>query len=361
MELSTNRIYELKFIQKIIEDNSLYNETKVRYNMFFDPLAKVLFNIIGVKISRLGEFKPLLHLKELCSDTVRVERFNMIGHEFVMSEDPQDLIDYLNKFSDDSVKATTLETFITEEFIRYKLNENANKIKEVVKDSTQDIRNFLVQTSIGLDNLLCDAEDDVIVKDGCQLANDMIGYLNNPEVESYVKTGIDIIDRLSGGTPKEALISIAACAKAGKSMILVDSCIYNLIHGRSCIFFSIEMSEEQVFQRMLARYLNFDVEKIAKKEYTPAEKQMLIEGAKDFSERFGGLFEIYQNKNGMLVKNIEAHIGRKIKAGQRVDDIFVDYLQILDEATKTTKVEKMEELPKQLRLLKQKMKIRIEV
>lgn len=359
MENGIQRINEIKFIQKIIEDNSIYNETKVKYNMFFDPLAKVLFNIIGIKISRLGEFRPLLHLQELCNDEIRVAKFNNLGYPFKMTNDPNDLVNYLASFSDENVKPSTLETFITDEFLRYKLDETSLKIKESIYDSTKNVRSLLVHTSIELDNLLCEAQDDVIVKDGSQLVDDMISYLNNPDVESYINTGIDIIDQESGGTPKEALISIVACSKMGKSMVLIDSCLYNLSQGRSCVFFSIEMSEEQVFQRMIARYLQFDVEKIAKKEYNEEEKRMLIEGAMDFKERFGGLFEIYQNKNGMLVKNIEAHISRKIKAGQKVDDIFVDYLQILDEATKQTKVEKMEELPKQLRVLKQKLGLRI--
>ena len=359
MDNGIQRIYEIKFIQKIIEDNSIYNETKIKYNMFFDPLAKVLFNTIGIKISRLGEFRPLLHLQELCNDDVRINKFNNLGYPFKMTNDPQDLVDYLKSFSDDNIKPSTLETFITDEFIKFKLEEASVRIKESVSDSTKNVRSLLVQTSIELDNLLCEAQDDVIVQDGTQLVDNMITYLNDPDVESYIKTGIDIIDKESGGTPKEALISVIACSKMGKSMVLIDSCLYNLTQGRSCVFFSIEMSVEQVFQRMIARYLQMDVEKIAKKEYNEEEKRMLIEGAMDFKERFGGLFEIYQNKNGMLVKNIEAHISRKIKAGQKVDDIFVDYLQILDESTKQTKVEKMEELPKQLRVLKQKLGLRI--
>lgn len=352
------QIYELKFIQKIIEDNQLFNETKVKYNMFQDPLAKVIFNIMGINIGRLGEFKPLIHLKDLCDDQIRLEKFNSIGYPMQIV-DPQSIVDYFNLFSDDSVKSQTLERFIEDQFIKNKLSDIATKIHESVDSSTIDVRNFLIQTSIGMDNLLYSAEDEVIVKDETKLVDDFLGFLSNPEVESYVKTGVDIIDKLSGGTPNQALISWVACAKAGKSMLLVDSIVDNLRRGRNCIFFSIEMSEEQVFQRMIARYAEFPFEKIAKKELSHDDIKYLTEKAKEFRDKYSSQLEIYQNRSGICVKNIEAHIARKIRAGQKVDDIFVDYLQILNEPTKVNKVEQMEELCKQLRQLCQKLKLRI--
>lgn len=148
MDNGIQRIYEIKFIQKMIEDNSIYNETKIKYNMFFDPLAKVLFNTIGIKISRLGEFRPLLHLQELCNDDVRINKFNNLGYPFKMTNDPQDLVDYLKSFSDENIKPSTLETFITDEFIKFKLEEASVRIKESVSDSTKNVRSLLVQTSI---------------------------------------------------------------------------------------------------------------------------------------------------------------------------------------------------------------------
>lgn len=142
-------------------------------------------------------------------------------------------------------------------------------------------------------------------------------------------------------------------------MLLVDSCVDNLKRGRNCVFFSIEMSEEQVFQRMIANYADFPFEKIAKKELEADEIRYLTEKAKEFRDRFHSNLEIYQDRNGICVKNMEAHLGRKIRAGQQIDDVFVDYLQILDDPTTDHKVEKLENICKQLRQLTQKLKLRV--
>lgn len=142
-------------------------------------------------------------------------------------------------------------------------------------------------------------------------------------------------------------------------MTLVDSCVHNLIAGRHCVFFSIEMSDKEVFQRIASRYLHFDYSKIAKKEMTQQEKEYLIEGMKQFRDKHGDQFEMYTDKNGMTVKAIEAFLLKKQRAGQQIDDVYIDYLQILSEPTKQSKPEQMEELCKQLRQLKQKTQTRV--
>lgn len=205
--------YELKFIQKIIEDNQVFNETKIAQNMFFDPFAKVLFGIIGQNIGRLGEFRPLLHLKDLCSDIVRIERFNSMDYPFKMTEDPQVIVDFLKSFQDNSIMPNTLERHMEDIFIRHSLGNIAHNMYESIESSTVDIRQYLVNAAHKMDNLLYSAEQDVIVKNGEKLTDDFLTYLSNPEAESYIKTGVDIIDRLSGGTPKQALISWVACGR----------------------------------------------------------------------------------------------------------------------------------------------------
>ena len=351
---------ELKFIQKLIEDNDIYGSTSITYNMFTDPLAKVMFYTMGKFISRLGEFKPLLHLKELCEDEIRIDKFNTtMGHPFVMTNDPQDFINYFEKFKDNSIKHTTLEKYIEDAYIKKKLSEIANNILDSLEDSTVSIRELVVQTSSKIDNVLLVSEDDILIKNGSQLTDDFIKYVESPDKDLFIPSGISVIDNVSGGTPKSALISIGANAKAGKSMTLVDSCVYNLLAGRHCVFFSIEMSDKEVFQRIASRYLHFDYSKIAKKELTEDDKKYLTEGMKQFRDKCGDLFEMYTDKNGMTVKAIEAFLLKKQRAGQQVDDVYIDYLQILSEPTKQSKPEQMEELCKQLRQLKQKTGTRL--
>lgn len=122
------------------------------------------------------------------------------------------------------------------------------------------------------------------------------------------------------------------------------------------------MNIKEVMLRMYAKYAGVDFTKIGKKEYSKEEKEYLREKVIEFEERFKDKFFIYFDPTGLSCKSIEVHIGRLAKAGIEVQDIFVDYLQLLDSFAKPngTKVEKMIEVPKEVRMLAQKLNIRVD-
>ena len=141
----------------------------------------------------------------------------------------------------------------------------------------------------------------------------------------------------------------------------MESIVNNLKNGRVCAAFTIEMNIEAFMQRIYCHYADVSFEKISKKTYTIEEKERLRAKTVEFKELFSGKFFILFTTEGLTCKHVESYIVNLRKADVIVDDIFIDYLQILDSYTKNNapKPEKMAEIPKEVRLLRQKTNARI--
>lgn len=354
---------ELSFIGKVIENNNVFLQTKIGHDYFTDELAKILFCFIGNKITEIGEFKPLIHLKELCEDTNLI---NKLRNEFqydVKFETAEELVHELEKYQKASkeIRYETLEAEIKKIYIKSRLSNIAYKILEDLEDIQVSEIDLLTWVSSQSDLLLYDSQNDVQVKTMSDITKDMLEYISSDEVDLYIPTGVDAIDSVSEGSPQNCVISWVAPAKCGKSALLIDSLVRNLLNGRTCAFFSIEMNLSQVMQRMYANYAGIPFEKIAKKTYSDIEKQILKEKTIEFQERCKGKLFYYFDRNGITTKTIETYIKNLKKTGVIIQDLFIDYLQILESSTKrhAPKVEKMAELPKEIRMLMQKTDTRI--
>lgn len=143
--------------------------------------------------------------------------------------------------------------------------------------------------------------------------------------------------------------------------MLIDSLVENLKRGRTCAAYTIEMNIEAFMQRVYCSYARVSFEKISKKTYSQEERSLLIDKTMEFKELYSNKFFIYFTTEGLTCKHIESHVSNIRKAGVNVEDIFIDYLQILDSYTKNNaqKPEKMAEIPKEVRLLRQKTNARI--
>lgn len=351
---------ELKFVQKIIEDNSLFLNTKVKADMIKDPLAKTMFKIVGKNIAMLGECKPLIHLRELVEDTSRMEVYGSLGYPCIVNE-PIDIVSYFSKFTDALIKMATLESFMEREYIKDELYSIANEITSSLDDSFVSEKELMSKFSFKLDSLLYRAEGDVIAKTASEVSDDLVTYFRSSDVVEYAPSGVEVIDINSGGLPSPCLVSWGASAKAGKSSLLIETVLNNLKNGRTCAFFSIEMSVQDVMHRLIARYADMDYNKIAKKEYDKDEEAYLIDKAKEFREEFQDKFFIYFNKEGITTKSIEAYLNLLEKSGIKIQDAFIDYLQILESSTmpNASLPERMNAIPKELRILSQKCNLRI--
>jgi len=158
------------------------------------------------------------------------------------------------------------------------------------------------------------------------MLNQIIDEMEGKSKQECFGTGLLKLDRtLKGGMHRGELMTVAAETGGGKSILLVQSAVANLLDGKSVLFFSLEMSGEDVFRRMAANMAGVPIREM-----------------EEYKDKYGSELPKVSNAIGELLKmkisvvdclydidEIEAEISRAASS-KEADVIVVDYLQIIN-------------------------------
>lgn len=145
-----------------------------------------------------------------------------------------------------------------------------------------------------------------------------------------MQTGIDFIDRKSGGIHRGQLIVVAGRPSLGKTALALN--IFDRIadEGRTpCAFFSLEMSEADIARRLVAmRNDRPFVDLIRPDRLSEADREGMAEACKG---RWRNVF--IESGGGMALADVCARVRRLVQK-HGVGLVVVDYLQLIrDERT----------------------------
>lgn len=101
--------------------------------------------------------------------------------------------------------------------------------------------------------------------------NDYRVHMDVP-VES-VPTGFAALDRLIGGWTKGSLNIVGAPSGVGKTSLLVATSIASCQAGRPVLFHTLEMSAEEVIDRVVAVMAGIDLSKLTRRQMTNTERR----------------------------------------------------------------------------------------
>lgn len=140
---------------------------------------------------------------------------------------------------------------------------------------------------------------------------------------SGIPCGINTIDRLIGGWQNTDLVILAARPGMGKTSLALLFFITAAKLGYCVIFFSLEMSREQLFYRIASIETGIEIEKFTKKGLNPVELQTYQrwkESIKDWNIKIDDTPALSVQEMRVRVKQM-----RKRKPAQL---ILVDYVQL---------------------------------
>lgn len=346
---------EINYIRMVFETPMIWQESRLKCEMFSDPLARVLITEIGLALSKVGTFIPSLHLKKLLDDKDRLQRLKDLGYPANITN-LETLLIFLNSHTEEGKTIKAIEGHVREEFLRRKLKTLFLKGTEDLIDSTVSVSEILRKLSVSADNLMYDEEEAVERYSTEEMVAKELQYQLSGEVQLYEKTGIAIIDEVAGGVPVPSLNFIVATGKTGKSTALYNSLIKRLELGKRCIFATIETNSEETMAKIFSCYSGFEYAKIRQKTLTVSEQKEYMDKIKEFGERFKDQLFLYYNKNGCSPKSIEIYWGTLDRSGIKINDIFADYIGIMQSSdpSKKSTVDIMLNLPKEMRILSQK-------
>ncbi|NBO17468.1 MAG: replicative DNA helicase [Proteobacteria bacterium] len=175
----------------------------------------------------------------------------------------------------------------------------------------------------------------------------------NPGALRGVPTGLKQLDRMMSGLQKEALIILAARPSVGKTSLAINMAQYACInHGKSVAFFSLEMGDEEIVQRMLSAQANIENWKIKNGQLSDEEMHR-------YSTAMGELGDIsfhIDDTPGISVLEMRTKIRRLIMKTP-IDLIIVDYLQLCKSYVTESRVQQVSDISQGLKNLAREMKV----
>ena len=139
-----------------------------------------------------------------------------------------------------------------------------------------------------------------------------------------ISSGFKDLDKLTAGLQKSDLILVAARPSMGKTAFTLNIASYVGLHGGSVAFFSLEMSKEQLMQRMLCSEGGIDASRLRTGQLDEVEWNKLV-GVADRMSRA----PIYiDDTAGITVMELRSK-ARRLKAEHGLDLIIIDYLQLM--------------------------------
>ncbi len=186
---------------------------------------------------------------------------------------------------------------------------------------------------------------------------DHLYKLNSADKEQYqgLPTGFPDFDKMVTGLNRSDLVLIGARPAMGKTSFALNLARNVAVKSRKkVLFFSLEMSKEQLAQRVISTEARIPSQKMRTGDLTPAEWEQLS-GACLFLADVPLYFDDTAN---ITVPEMKARI-RQLK---NVEAVFIDYLQLMQGSKKTeNRVQEVSEITRSLKLMAKDLNIPVVV
>lgn len=181
---------------------------------------------------------------------------------------------------------------------------------------------------------------DVVVKSDATRAGDMV-YSVLDAIEERgklpdggtlgVPTGFIDLDNLTTGWKPGQMIIVAGRPGQGKTTIALDFCrTATLKAGMTAMFFSLEMSKDEVLEKIIAAEARIETSKL-KKGKLSAEEWQLAQKAAEAIEKSNLIID---DSPKITLPHIRAAAVKQKARPEGLDILFIDYLQLLSSGEK---------------------------
>ena len=167
-------------------------------------------------------------------------------------------------------------------------------------------------------------------------------------------TGFRDLDRLTSGLQPSDLILVAARPSMGKTAFTLNIAQnVGVKQHKTVAFFSLEMSQEQLVQRLLCQIAHIDSQKLRTGQLNSDDEWTKLTDACD---------KLYQapiyidDTPGISVTEMRSK-ARRLKAEYGLDLIIVDYLQLMQGRSSESRQQEISEISRSLKALARELKV----
>ncbi len=236
-----------------------------------------------------------------------------------------------------------------------------SKLRELIH-SCEDIINTCYQDNSDLGTLMNDTEKEIFritqLKNSGEfvpISEVVMNALNKIEMASKLQgsvtglaTGFTDLDYRTAGFQPSDLILIAARPSMGKTAFVLNIAQYMAFHqDKTVAIFSLEMSKEQLVNRLMSMESHVDSQHIRTGNMTDMDWENLIESA----DLIGRSNLIIDDTPGISIQELQSKC-RKYKAEHNLQIIMIDYLQLMSGSGKRSSESRQQEISDISRSLK---------
>jgi len=169
-------------------------------------------------------------------------------------------------------------------------------------------------------------------------------------------TGFHDLDRQTSGLQPSDLIIIAGRPSMGKSALAISIILHAGIEAKKSVaLFSLEMSQEQLVQRMLCSVARVDAHKVRSGFLAPSDWPKLTSAAGKLSAS-----KIYIDDTPAISAMELRTKARRLKAHHGIELIVVDYLQLMRSSIKTdSRQQEISEISRSIKALARELGVPI--
>ncbi len=172
----------------------------------------------------------------------------------------------------------------------------------------------------------------------------------NGEEFKGIPMGFSKLDEITSGLNKSDLVLIGARPAMGKTSFALNIARNVSMTGKKVVFFSLEMSNEQLAARVLSTEARVESNKLRSGDISSDEWVRLAQA----TERLSKCNLYFDDTASITVPEIKS----KIKRARDVDCIIIDYLGLMESAKKKeNRVQEVTEITRSLKMLAKDMKI----
>ncbi len=249
-----------------------------------------------------------------------------------------------------SANVTTYAKIVEEQYYLRRLISVSQDLIEKAVSNGYDANKLLEYAEQKIYDIRQGSKDDDPKKLSDVIINEVYDRLHNitgEEKEKYqaVPSGFGLLDRYITGLGKSDLILIGARPAMGKTSFALNLAQnISMMARKKCVFFSLEMSKEQLAERLLSARAGIPSQKIRRGELTDDEWVRLGNAAGEFEDA-----ELYlDDSSSITVPEIKA----KVRRMKDVDAIIIDYLGLLQSAVrKENRVQEVSDITRNLKMM----------
>ena len=227
-----------------------------------------------------------------------------------------------------SANVKSYATIVSEKAVLRRLIKTTEEIANTCYAGKEPLENILADTEKSIFDLLQNkgGQEFVPIK---QVAINVLekiedAYKNQGTVTGIPSGFIDLDYKLSGFQPSDFIL-IAARPSMGKTAFVLNVVDYVSVRKNlPCMVFSLEMSKEQLVNRMLSMESNVDSQKLRTGTLTDSDWDAVVEGI----GIIGNSKLIIDDTPGISISELRSKC-RKMKLEYGLSIVIIDYLQLM--------------------------------